>query len=96
MWAGFIRGWSDHNKKQVVVFLLSDRGHALIFYFMTEWMDNLEFNFFMKDYQEKYPESVVLDPPHSIRHLHDRQLMLQEVANLKLVDFYGNFQYFFS
>ncbi|OAY75670.1 Inositol-tetrakisphosphate 1-kinase 2 [Ananas comosus] len=48
-----------------------------------EWQQILE------DYREKHPEVTVLDPPDAIQHLHNRQSMLQEVADLNLSDCYG-------
>ncbi|CAN0920881.1 Inositol-tetrakisphosphate 1-kinase 2, partial [Linum grandiflorum] len=42
-----------------------------------------------KDYRQKHPEVTVIDPPAAIRHLSNRQSMLQYVADLKLSDFYG-------
>ncbi|KAG6498496.1 hypothetical protein ZIOFF_046410 [Zingiber officinale] len=43
----------------------------------------------LKDYLEKHPEVTVLDPPAAIKHLHNRQSMLQDVADLNLSDCYG-------
>ncbi|CAA7399435.1 unnamed protein product [Spirodela intermedia] len=65
---------------------LSDQGpfdivlHKLL---GKEWCQVLE------DYREQHPEVTVLDPPDAIRHLHNRQLMLQDVADLNLSDCYG-------
>jgi inositol-1,3,4-trisphosphate 5/6-kinase/inositol-tetrakisphosphate 1-kinase len=47
----------------------------------------------LKDYREEHPEVTVLDPPNAIQHLHNRQSMLQEVADLNLSNGYGNFSY---
>jgi hypothetical protein len=44
---------------------------------------------FLKDYREEHPEVTVLDPPNAIQHLHNRQSMLQEVADLNLSNGYG-------
>ncbi|XP_021892368.1 inositol-tetrakisphosphate 1-kinase 3-like [Carica papaya] len=44
----------------------------------------------LEDYQQKHPEVTVLDPPYAIKHLHNRQSMLQEVADMNLSDFHGN------
>ncbi|CAL4915873.1 unnamed protein product [Urochloa decumbens] len=44
-----------------------------------------------KDYREEHPEVTVLDPPNAIQHLHNRQSMLQEVADLNLSNGYGIF-----
>lgn len=43
----------------------------------------------VKDYRLKHPEVTVLDPPDAIQHLHNRQSMLQDVADLNLSDSYG-------
>jgi inositol-1,3,4-trisphosphate 5/6-kinase/inositol-tetrakisphosphate 1-kinase len=48
-----------------------------------EWEQVLE------DYREEHPEVTVLDPPNAIQHLHNRQSMLQEVADLNLSNGYG-------
>ncbi|BAF25933.1 inositol-tetrakisphosphate 1-kinase 1 [Oryza sativa Japonica Group] len=48
-----------------------------------EWQQVLE------DYREEHPEVTVLDPPNAIQHLHNRQSMLQEVADLNLSNAYG-------
>ncbi|KAF5444275.1 hypothetical protein F2P56_036761 [Juglans regia] len=42
-----------------------------------------------KDYRQKHPEVTVLDPPDAIEHLHNRQSMLQDVADLNLSDCHG-------
>ncbi|XP_072093201.1 inositol-tetrakisphosphate 1-kinase 4 isoform X4 [Arachis hypogaea] len=41
-----------------------------------------------KEYSEKHPEVTILDPPDAIQHLHNRQSMLQDVADLNLSDCY--------
>ena len=45
----------------------------------------------LKDYRQTHPEVTVLDPPDAIQHVHNRQSMLQDVADLNLSDSYGNF-----
>ncbi|PON86829.1 Inositol-tetrakisphosphate 1-kinase [Trema orientale] len=49
----------------------------------NEWCDLIE------DYKQKHPEVIVLDPPKAIRHLHNRQSMLQDVADLDLSEYDG-------
>ncbi|XP_066383701.1 inositol-tetrakisphosphate 1-kinase 2-like isoform X2 [Miscanthus floridulus] len=49
----------------------------------------LSFFHFLKDYHEEHPEVTVLDPPNAIKHLNNRQSMLEEVADLNLSNFYG-------
>ncbi|KAK4476962.1 hypothetical protein RD792_016132 [Penstemon davidsonii] len=45
--------------------------------------------FLLKDYQRAHPELMVLDPPEAIQHVHNRQSMLENVADMKLPDCYG-------
>ncbi|GAY48785.1 hypothetical protein CUMW_114430 [Citrus unshiu] len=45
--------------------------------------------FLLKDYRQKHPEVTILDPPDAIKHLHNRQSMLQDVADLNLSDCNG-------
>lgn len=48
-----------------------------------EWRQILE------DYRRTHPEVTVLDPPDAIQHLHNRQSMLQCVADMNLSNSYG-------
>lgn len=48
-----------------------------------EWRQILE------DYRQTHPEVTVLDPPDAIQHVHNRQSMLQDVADLNLSNSYG-------
>ncbi|CAN0838764.1 Inositol-tetrakisphosphate 1-kinase 3 [Linum grandiflorum] len=41
------------------------------------------------DYRRSHPEVTVLDPPDAIQHLHNRQSMLQCVADMNLCSSYG-------
>nr|GMD89202.1 inositol-tetrakisphosphate 1-kinase 3-like isoform X1 [Ipomoea batatas] len=43
----------------------------------------------LEDYRMKHPDVTVLDPPDAIKHVYNRQSMLQDVAALKLSDAYG-------
>ncbi|KAH7524840.1 hypothetical protein FEM48_Zijuj06G0161700 [Ziziphus jujuba var. spinosa] len=43
----------------------------------------------LKDYRQTHPEVTVLDPPDAIQHLHNRQSMLQAVADMDLSESYG-------
>ncbi|XP_047980691.1 inositol-tetrakisphosphate 1-kinase 3-like isoform X1 [Salvia hispanica] len=43
----------------------------------------------LEDYWHEHPEVTVLDPPRAIQQVHNRQSMLQEVADLNLSDRYG-------
>ncbi|GKV19992.1 hypothetical protein SLEP1_g30176 [Rubroshorea leprosula] len=42
-----------------------------------------------QEYRHTHPEVTVLDPPDAIQHLHNRQSMLQCVADMNLSDSYG-------
>ncbi|OAY45385.1 inositol-tetrakisphosphate 1-kinase 2 isoform X1 [Manihot esculenta] len=67
------RPLSDQGPFDVILHKLSGKG----------WCDAIE------DYQQKHPEVVVLDPPDAIENLHNRQSMLQDVADLDLSDCQG-------
>ncbi|MCL7024083.1 hypothetical protein MKW94_030215, partial [Papaver nudicaule] len=70
----------DHKRS------LSDQGpFDIVLHKLTgkEWCQILE------DYRFKHPEVTVLDPPDCIQHVHNRQSMLQDVADLNLSDCYG-------
>ncbi|KAK9166115.1 hypothetical protein Scep_001306 [Stephania cephalantha] len=66
---------------------LSDQGpFDIVLHKLTgkEWRQILE------DYRQKHPEVTVLDPPDAIQHVHNRQSMLQGVADLNSsLDCYG-------
>ncbi|KAG8377424.1 hypothetical protein BUALT_Bualt08G0031500 [Buddleja alternifolia] len=75
---------------------LSDQGpfdvllHKL---FGKEWRHILEVGLIIRiyiyDYRKTHPNVTVLDPPDAIQHVHSRQSMLQDVADLNLSDAYG-------
>ncbi|KDP44556.1 hypothetical protein JCGZ_16389 [Jatropha curcas] len=67
------RPLSDQGPFDVVLHKLSGK----------DWREVIE------DYQQKHPEVTVLDPPDAIHHLHNRQSMLQDVADLNLSDCNG-------
>lgn len=65
---------------------LSDQGpFDIVLHKLTgkEWRQILE------EYRRTHPEVTVLDPPDAIQHLHNRQSMLQCVADMNLSDTYG-------
>ncbi|CAN1185224.1 Inositol-tetrakisphosphate 1-kinase 3 [Linum perenne] len=65
---------------------LSDQGpFDIVLHKLTgrEWRQILE------DYRRSHPEVTVLDPPDAIQHLHNRQSMLQCVADMNLCSSYG-------
>lgn len=49
----------------------------------NEWCNEIE------GYKQKHPEVTVLDSPKAIQHLHNRQSMLRDVADLDLSDYRG-------
>ncbi|KAG8369151.1 hypothetical protein BUALT_Bualt15G0121500 [Buddleja alternifolia] len=49
----------------------------------------MEFLADYQDYRKEHPEVTVLDPPDAIQQVHNRQSMLQDVADLNLSDPYG-------
>lgn len=67
------RSLSDQGPFDIVLHKLSGK----------EWRKILE------DYRQEHPEVTVLDPPDAIQHVHNRQSMLQGVADLNLPDCYG-------
>ncbi|PPD91388.1 hypothetical protein GOBAR_DD11680 [Gossypium barbadense] len=81
---------------------LSDQGpFDIVLHKMTgrEWRQILEvglgsrsysFCFFlgMMEYRQTHPKVLVLDPPDAIQHLHNRQSMLQCVADMNLFESY--------
>ncbi|EOY15609.1 Inositol 1,3,4-trisphosphate 5/6-kinase family protein isoform 1 [Theobroma cacao] len=69
---------------------LSDQGpFDIVLHKLTgkEWRQILELIF--QEYRRTHPEVTVLDPPDAIQHLHNRQSMLQCVADMNLSDSYG-------
>ncbi|EPS73197.1 hypothetical protein M569_01552 [Genlisea aurea] len=43
----------------------------------------------IQEYRNIHPEAIVVDPPDAIRHLYNRQSMLEVVGDLKLPESYG-------
>ncbi|KAB2628675.1 inositol-tetrakisphosphate 1-kinase 2-like [Pyrus ussuriensis x Pyrus communis] len=70
----------DHNKP------LSDQGP---FDIVLHKLSGKEWRQILEDYRQTHPEVTVLDPPDAIQRLHNRQSMLQAVADLNLSDSYG-------
>ncbi|XP_058080764.1 inositol-tetrakisphosphate 1-kinase 3-like isoform X2 [Magnolia sinica] len=70
----------DHNRP------LSDQGP---FDIVLHKLSGKEWRQILEDYRLKHPEVTVLDPPDAIQHVHNRQSMLQDVADLNLSDCYG-------
>ncbi|XP_008219147.1 PREDICTED: inositol-tetrakisphosphate 1-kinase 3-like isoform X1 [Prunus mume] len=70
----------DHNRP------LSDQGP---FDIVLHKLSGKEWRQILEDYRQTHPEVTVLDPPDAIQHLHNRQYMLQAVADMNLSDSYG-------
>ncbi|BFG19560.1 inositol-tetrakisphosphate 1-kinase 3 isoform X1 [Prunus yedoensis var. nudiflora] len=70
----------DHNRP------LSDQGP---FDIVLHKLSGKEWRQILEDYRQTHPEVTVLDPPDAIQHLHNRQSMLQAVADMNLSDSYG-------
>ncbi|CAA2995974.1 inositol-tetrakisphosphate 1-kinase 3-like isoform X1 [Olea europaea subsp. europaea] len=65
---------------------LSDQGP---FDIVLHKLSGKEWRHILEDYRKNHPEVTVLDPPDAIQHLHNRQSMLQDVADLNLSNAYG-------
>ncbi|KAH9695026.1 Inositol-tetrakisphosphate 1-kinase 3 [Citrus sinensis] len=65
---------------------LSDQGP---FDVVLHKLSGMEWCKIIEDYRQKHPEVTILDPPDAIKHLHNRQSMLQDVADLNLSDCNG-------
>ncbi|KAF3777273.1 Inositol-tetrakisphosphate 1-kinase 2 [Nymphaea thermarum] len=66
-------------RKNGIVFVAIDQSQSLL--------DQGPFDIILhKEYRKKHPEVIILDPPYAIEHLHNRQSMLQDVADLNLCD----------
>ncbi|XVE95102.1 hypothetical protein REPUB_Repub02eG0067700 [Reevesia pubescens] len=65
---------------------LSDQGP---FDIVLQKLTGKEWRQILEEYRRTHPEVTVLDPPDAIQHLHNRQSMLQCVADMNLSDSYG-------
>ncbi|KAL2529370.1 Inositol-tetrakisphosphate 1-kinase 3 [Forsythia ovata] len=65
---------------------LSDQGP---FDVVLHKLSGKEWRCVIEDYRQTHPEVTVLDPPHAIQQVHNRQSMLQDVTDLNLSDTYG-------
>ncbi|KAK4434278.1 Inositol-tetrakisphosphate 1-kinase [Sesamum alatum] len=65
---------------------LSDQGP---FDIVLHKLSGKEWRRVLEDYRNAHPEVTVLDPPDAIQQVHNRQSMLQDVADLNLSDPYG-------
>ncbi|XP_042400066.1 inositol-tetrakisphosphate 1-kinase 1-like isoform X1 [Zingiber officinale] len=80
-------------RKKGIIFVAIDHFQPLLnqgpFDIVLHKLTGKEWQQILEDYLEKHPEVTVLDPPAAIKHLHNRQSMLQDVADLNLSDCYG-------
>ncbi|XP_072990931.1 inositol-tetrakisphosphate 1-kinase 3 isoform X1 [Typha latifolia] len=80
-------------RKKGILFVAIDQSRPLLeqgpFDIVLHKLTGKEWQQILEDYREKHPDVTVLDPPDAIRHLYNRQSMLQEVADLNLSDYYG-------
>ncbi|KAL1564709.1 Inositol-tetrakisphosphate 1-kinase 3 [Salvia divinorum] len=65
---------------------LSDQGP---FDIVLHKLSGKEWRRVLEDYWNEHPEVTILDPPRAIQQVHNRQSMLQDVADLNLSDRYG-------
>ncbi|KAH7689820.1 inositol-1,3,4-trisphosphate 5/6-kinase / inositol-tetrakisphosphate 1-kinase protein [Dioscorea alata] len=80
-------------RKKGILFVAIDQNRPLSdqgpFDILLHKLTGKEWRQILEDYWEKHPEVTVLDPPGAIQHVHNRQSMLQDVADLNLADCYG-------
>ncbi|XP_020096956.1 inositol-tetrakisphosphate 1-kinase 1-like isoform X1 [Ananas comosus] len=80
-------------RKKGICFVAIDQGLPLSkqgpFDIILHKLTGKDWQQILEDYQEDHPEVTILDPPDAIRHLHNRQSMLQDVADLDLADWNG-------
>ncbi|PKA66510.1 Inositol-tetrakisphosphate 1-kinase 2 [Apostasia shenzhenica] len=80
-------------RKKGIFFVAIDQQRPLLeqgpFDIVLHKLVGKEWSQILEDYREKHPEVTVLDPPDAIQHVHNRQSMLQDVADLNLCDCYG-------
>ncbi|WOL03062.1 inositol-tetrakisphosphate 1-kinase 3 [Canna indica] len=80
-------------RKKGIVFIAIDQCRPLMeqgpFDIVLHKLTGKEWQQILEDYGEKHPEVTILDPPAAIQHLHSRQSMLKDVADLNLSDCYG-------
>ncbi|XP_074570283.1 inositol-tetrakisphosphate 1-kinase 3-like [Curcuma longa] len=80
-------------RKKGIIFVAIDQSRSLLdqgpFDIVLHKFTGKEWQHVLEDYREENPGVTVLDPPISIQHLHNRQSMLQVVADINLSDCYG-------
>ncbi|CAI9771330.1 unnamed protein product [Fraxinus pennsylvanica] len=57
--------------------------------FLQPKLEGKEWRHVLEDYGQNHPEVTVLDPPDAIQQVHNRQSMLQDVADMNLSNAYG-------
>ncbi|XP_068656052.1 inositol-tetrakisphosphate 1-kinase 4-like isoform X1 [Aristolochia californica] len=80
-------------RKKGILFVAIDQSRPLSeqgpFDIVLHKLSGKEWRQILEDYWQKHPEVTVLDPPNAIQHVHNRQSMLQDVADLNLSDCNG-------
>ncbi|KAG9440003.1 hypothetical protein H6P81_020168 [Aristolochia fimbriata] len=80
-------------RKKGILFVAIDQSRPLSeqgpFDIVLHKLSGKEWRQILEDYWQKHPEVTVLDPPNAIQHVHNRQSMLQDVADLNLSDSNG-------
>ncbi|KAE8684548.1 Inositol-tetrakisphosphate 1-kinase 3 [Hibiscus syriacus] len=76
-----------------ILFVAIDQNRPLLdqgpFDIVLHKMTGKEWRQVLEDYRHTHPEVTVLDPPDAIQNLHNRQSMLQCVADMNLSSSYG-------
>uniref|UniRef100_A0A0E0M4X9 Inositol-tetrakisphosphate 1-kinase n=1 Tax=Oryza punctata TaxID=4537 RepID=A0A0E0M4X9_ORYPU len=83
------RPLSEQGPFDIILHKLTDKEWQQVLEVVLEHQSKNFDSIKQRDYREEHPEVTVLDPPNAIQHLHNRQSMLQEVADLNLSNVYG-------
>ncbi|KAL4194245.1 hypothetical protein AMTRI_Chr05g58380 [Amborella trichopoda] len=80
-------------RKKGILFVAIDRNRSLEeqgpFDVVLHKLSGKDWRQILEDYWQMHPEVTILDPPHAIQHLYNRQSMLQYVADLNMSDAEG-------
>ncbi|XXG48942.1 hypothetical protein AAC387_Pa02g3259 [Persea americana] len=75
-------------RKKGILFVAIDQNRPLSdqgpFDIILHKLSGKQWRQILEDYGQSHPEITVLDPPGAIQHLHNRQSMLQDVADMNL------------
>ncbi|XP_037492666.1 inositol-tetrakisphosphate 1-kinase 3-like [Jatropha curcas] len=81
------------SRNKGILFVAIDQSRPLTdqgpFDIVLHKLTGKEWGQILEDYRRTHPEVTVLDPPDAIQHLHNRQSMLQCVADMNLSNPYG-------